>query len=114
MNFVRRFVPLFPEVTAPLVQLTRTDFTTRRRLKNARGSAQDIAFAHIKCLLVWALVFNFLDYERDVVVHVNASELGVGAFLAQPSKNYDSKSDLDTIPYFCHRLKHGQRHYPRR
>ena len=58
-----------------------------------------------------APVLNFPEYEREFVVHVNASELGVGAFLAQPSKNDKSKSDLDTIAYFSQQLKHGQRHY---
>ena len=53
----------------------------------------------------------FPDYEREFIVHVNASELGIGAFLAQPSKNDESKSELDIIAYFSQRFKHGQRHY---
>ena len=47
----------------------------------------------------------------NLFVHVDASEIGVGAFLAQPSKNDDSMSDLDIIAYFSQRFKHGQRHY---
>ena len=46
------------------------------------------------------------------VVYVDASEIGVGAFLDQPSKNDDSMSDLDIIACFSQRSKHGQRHYP--
>ena len=111
MNFVRRFVPNYAEITAPLVDLTRKDFATRPRFKKAWGSAQNTAFAHIKRSLVSAPVLNFPDYEREFIVHVDASELGVGAFLAQPSKNDESKSDLDIIAYFCQRFKHGQRHY---
>ena len=30
-------------------------------------------------------------------MHVDASEIGVGAFLAQPSKNDESKCDLDVF-----------------
>ena len=97
MNFARRFVPNFAEVTAPLVDLTRKEFATRPRFKKAWGETQNTAFAHIKRLLVLAPVLKFPDYEREVIVHVDASEIGVGAFLAQPSKNDDSESDLDII-----------------
>ena len=72
---------------------------------------RDTAFARIKRLLMSAPVLKFPDYEREFIVHVDASEIGVGAFLAQPSKNDGSKSDLDTIAYFSQRFKHGQRHY---
>ena len=44
-------------------------------------------------------------------MHVDASVIGGGAFLAQPSKNDHSESDLDNISYFSQRFKHGQRHY---
>ena len=59
MDSVRRFVPNFAEVTAPLVELTRKDFVTRPRFKKALGNAQDTAFAHIKRLLMSAPVLNF-------------------------------------------------------
>ena len=58
-----------------------------------------------------APVLKFPEYEREFIMHVDASDIGVGAFLAQPSKNDDSKSDLDIIAYFSQRTKHGQRHY---
>ena len=111
MDFVRRFVPNFAEVTAPLVDLTRKEFATRSRFKKAWGKTQDTAFAYIKRLLMSAPVLKFPDYEREFIVHVDASEIVVGAFLAQPSKNDDSKSDLDIIAYFSQRFKIGQRHY---
>ena len=110
MNFVRLFVPNYAEITAPLADLTRKDFATRPRFKNAWGSAQNTAFARIKRLLVSAPVLNFPDYEREFVVHVGASELGLVAFLAQPSKN-DESADLDIVAEFRQRFKHGQRHY---
>ena len=111
MNFVRRFVPNFAEVTAPLVDLTRKEFGIRSRFKKAWGKTQDTAFAHIKRLPMSAPVLKFPGYEREFIVRVDASEIGVGAFLAQPSKNDDSKSDLDIIAYFSQLFKHGQRHY---
>ena len=107
MNFACRFVPNFVEATAPLVDLTRKEFATRSRLKKT----QDTAFAHITRLLIPAPVLKLPDYEREFIVHIDASEIVVGAFLAQPSQNDDSKSDLDTIAYFSQRFKHGRRHY---
>lgn len=44
-------------------------------------------------------------------MHVDASENGVGAFLAQPSKNGKSPENLDMIAFYSQRFKHGQRHY---
>ena len=109
VNFVRRFIPDYAEVTMPLVDLTRKEFATKSRFKKAWNDNHDIAFAQIKRLLVSAPVLNFPDFDREFVVHVDASENGVGAFLAQPSKN-DPES-LDIIAYYSHRFKHGQRHY---
>ena len=87
MNFARRFVPNFAEVTAPLADLTREEFATRSRFKKAWGKTQDTAFAHIKRLLVSTPVLKFPDYEREFIVHVDVSEIGVGASLAQPLKH---------------------------
>ena len=99
INFVRRFVPNFADVTAPLVDLTRIEFATRSRFKEACGKTQDTVFAHIKRSLMSAPVLTFPDYEGEFFVHVDAREIGIGAFLAQTSKNDDSKSDLDIIAY---------------
>ena len=111
MNFVCHFVPNFAEVTAPLVDLTRKEFATRSRFKKDWEKTQDTACAHIKRLLMSAAVLKFPGFGRKFVVHVDASEIEVGAFLAQSSKNDDSKSDLDITAYFSQRFKHGQRHY---
>ena len=110
---MRRFVPNFTEVTAPLVDLTSKEIATRSRFKKAWGKTQDTASAHTRCFLVSAPVLKFPDDEREFIVHVmspDASEMGVGAFLAEPSNNDDSKSDLDIIAYFSQRFTHGQRH----
>ena len=44
-------------------------------------------------------VLKFTDYKREFVAHIDASEIGVGAFLAQPSKHDESTSDLDYIAF---------------
>ena len=45
------------------------------------------------------------------MVHTDASEAGVGAFLAQRSRESSSDSDLDIIAYYTHRFSKSQRHY---
>ena len=98
-------------MTAPLVDLTRQEFSTRPRFKRAWGSAHDTAFADIERLRTSAPVLNFPHYEWEFVVHVDASKIRVDAFLAQPSKNDESKRGLDVIAYFSKRFGHRQRHY---
>ena len=108
---MRRLVSNVAEVIAPLVDLTRKEFATKSRFKKAWGKTQDTAFAHIKRLLMSAPALEFPHYERGYIMHVDANEIGVGPFLAQPSKNDDSTSELDIIAYFSLRFKHGQRHH---
>ena len=92
------------------MDLTCKEFATRLRFKKAWGKTQDTAFAHIKRLQVSAPFLNLPAYEREFIVHVDDSEMGVGAFLAQPSISDYSKPGLDIIAYFFQRFKHGQRH----
>ena len=69
----------------------------KSRFKKASSADQDIAFAHIKRVLSSAPVLRFPDFSRYFVVRTDASELGAGAFLAQPST--DGKY-LDIIAYY--------------
>ncbi|CAB1100355.1 unnamed protein product [Ectocarpus sp. CCAP 1310/34] len=98
-NFVRRFAKNYADLTAPLVDLTRKDFVKPRKFREAWGPDQDAAFQQLKDALYSALVLHFPDFSREFVVHTDASELGVGAFLAQPSpREYEvSASNLDDI-----------------
>ena len=74
--FVRRFVPNFTEISAPLVDVTRKEFTKRSRFKKAWGKTQDTAFAHIKRLQVSGPALRFPGYGRDFIAHIDdASEM---------------------------------------
>ncbi|CAM9332449.1 unnamed protein product, partial [Pylaiella littoralis] len=83
----------------------------KRKFKSASGPAQDAVFASVKSVLASAPVLHFPDFSREFVVHTDASELGVGAFLAQPSKGSSDDKELDIIAYYSKRFSKSQRHY---
>ena len=84
-----RFIPNFAEVSASLDDLTRKEFATRARFKKAWGKRQDTAFAHVRRLLVSAPVLKLPGYEREYIVHVEASKIRVDALFAHPSRLED-------------------------
>ena len=55
------------------------------------------AFARAKRALISAPVLEYPDFTREVIVHTDASEAGVGAFLTQRSRESSSGSDRDII-----------------
>ena len=85
-NHVRRFVDGYAQITAPLVELARKDFVKKTAFKKAFGAAQREAFASAKRALTAAPVLKYPDFTREFIVHTDASEAGVGAFLAQRSR----------------------------
>ena len=58
-----------------------------------------------------AQVIKYPDFIRELVVHTDASEAGVGAFLPERSRESISDSDLDTTAYCSHGVLKTQRHY---
>ena len=106
-NFVR-FVKDYPDLTAPLVELTRKSFVKSTSFKKAWGPAQDAAFQKLKDALSEAPVLHFPDFSRDFAVHTDASEQGVGAFLAQPSKGSTDGKELDIVAYYSKRFSRRQ------
>ncbi|CAB1120564.1 unnamed protein product [Ectocarpus sp. CCAP 1310/34] len=111
VNFVRRAIKDYADVTAPLVELTRKDYVKRASFKKAWGSAQDAAFENVKRVLSSTPVLHFPDFSREFVVHTDASEQGVGAFLAQPSRDSADGKELDIVAFYSKRFSKGQRHY---
>ena len=76
-----------------------------RDSKKAFGRpAQREAFARAKRALTSAPVLKYPDFTREFIVHTDASEAGVGAFLAQRSRESSSDSDLEIIAYYSHRF----------
>ena len=75
-----------------------------RRLSPEHGRA----FTRGKQVLTEPPVLHFPEISREFVIHVDASEAGAGAFLAQ--ENEDT-GDLSIVAYFSQRFHHSQRYY---
>ncbi len=101
-NFYRRFIRDFGQVAAPLTALTSTKvpFTWS-------AQAQE-AFDNLKSRFISAPVLSTPDSERQFIVEVDASDVGVGAVLSQRSSR-DGK--VHPCAYFSHRLNPAERNY---
>ena len=76
-DYYRNYIPNFSTIAEPLYKLTR---------KDARFSwtdEQQLAFDSIKNLLTMAPVLKLPDLQRQFVVQVDASNLGIGGVLMQ-------------------------------
>lgn len=104
VNYVRKFMPNLATITASMVELTKKE--SIKSVAKLWGPEHDKAFAEVEHLLTKAPVLHFPDFCKEFVIHVDASETGAGAFLAQ--KNGD---DLNIIAYFSQRFNKSQRHY---
>ena len=94
-----------------MVELTRKDHVKNTAFKKAFGPGQREASARTKSALASAPVLKYPDFPREFIVYTDASEAGVGAFLAQRAGESSSDSDLDTIAYYGHHFSKSQRRY---
>ncbi|XP_063041160.1 uncharacterized protein LOC134436063 [Engraulis encrasicolus] len=78
-NYYRRFIANFATIAAPL-----TDLTTKRhsRMVKWNPSAED-AFVALKQALCSSPVLVAPDFKKEFLVQTDASEVGLGAVLAQ-------------------------------
>ncbi|KAI2645588.1 Transposon Tf2-9 polyprotein [Labeo rohita] len=102
VNFYRWFIRNFSQLAAPLTALTSTKTPFRW------SSTADTAFAKLKGCFVSAPILVAPDPSRQVVVEVDASEVGVGAVLSQRS-SADGK--MHPCVYFSHHLSPAERNY---
>ena len=87
-----------------MVALTKKEAT--KEISKRWGLEQDQAFARVKQLLTEAPVLHFPYFSKSFVIHVDASNAGAGAFLAQQDGD-----DLKIIAYYSQRFNDSQRHY---
>ncbi len=100
-NFYRRFIRNFSLVAAPLTALTSP------KVPFWNSQAQE-AFDVLKSCFISAPVLCLPDPERQFIVEVDASEVGVGAVLSQRSPR-DEK--VHPCAFFSHRLSPAERNY---
>jgi hypothetical protein len=80
-NFLRRFIPSFAELMSPLYDLLH------KNSKWTWGTSQETAFNKIKTFLCSEVLLRHYNPEKELVVHCDASSVGVGAVLLQPGNN---------------------------
>ena len=76
-GYYRRFIPDFATISAPLVALTK------KNSKFIWNSAHTKAFTSLKKLLCQAPVLSYPNFHRLFVLQTDASDIGIGAVLAQ-------------------------------
>ena len=105
VNFFRKFIPNLASVLAPLVALTKKEAV--KKVAKRWNSEHDQAYATVvNQLLTQAPALQLPDFCQDFAIHVDASEAGAEAFLAQQKGD-----DLVIIAHFSQRFNDSQRHY---
>ncbi|KAI7797064.1 hypothetical protein IRJ41_012065 [Triplophysa rosa] len=101
-NFYRRFIRGFGQVAAPLTALTST------KIPFSWNALAQVAFDKLKSRFVSAPVLCLPDPDRQFIVEVDASDVGVGAVLSQRAE-HDGK--VHPCAFFSHRLSPAERNY---
>jgi len=116
VNFYRRFIQGFASIADPLYSLLKSDHTRKPKQHRGRtrhppvkwewGEKQRAAFAKLKELLTNPPILAYPDFEKEFVVHVDASRCGLGSVLYQ--KNGDQ---LEVLSYASKSLTPSERNY---
>ena len=117
VNFYRKFIRGYASIADPLYSLLRGDKTAKKpkhshghkkpaKVKWEWGEKQRVAFARLKELLTSPPILAYPDFDKDFVVHVDASRSGLGAVLYQ--KDADR---LEVLAYVSKSLLPSERNY---
>ncbi|KAF7640699.1 hypothetical protein LDENG_00022080, partial [Lucifuga dentata] len=101
-NFYRRFVRGFSSIAVPLTALNSSKVPFKWTL------AVEEAFRDLKSLFTSSPILQLPEPDRQLVVRVDASDVGVGAVLSQRSAE-DNK--LHPCAFFSRRLTSAERNY---
>lgn len=101
-NFYRRFIRNYSTVASPLTSLTST------KVPFKWTPAADKAFETLKARFTSAPILQMPDPERQFVVEVDASDVGVGAVLSQRAA---SDGKLHPCAFYSRRLSPAERNY---
>lgn len=100
VGYYRRFVPRLATIAEPLYHLMKND------VKWSWGPPEQAAMDQLKSALTNPPILRLPDFDRDFVLHTDASDTGLGAVLSQ----YDG--DVEHPVYYASKtLNPAQRHY---
>ena len=104
-NFIRDYIPLYAQITAPL-----------ERLKNIKKfkmeGAQLRAFHTLRRVINTAPVLSQPDYKLPFIVATDASQTGLGAVLYQEMTDEDGTTHRRYVAFASTSLKGAQQNYP--
>ena len=101
MTYYRQFVPNYAQVAEPLTHLLRAT------VKFQWGPEQDMAFLHLKRLLVSSHVMAPPQVDKPYKLFTDACNYAIGGILVQDDENGVEK----VIQYVSHALSPSQRKY---
>jgi hypothetical protein len=87
-NYVGRFIPNYSTITEPLRRLTKQD------TKWHWSTEQQRSFEKLKSELTTDRVMAYFDPNKDTVLIVDASPVGLAALLTQDKKSLHTPADL--------------------
>ena len=102
-----KVIPNLATIIDPLVALTRKSVANLKTLRNHWGPEQDAVFIKVKELITSAPVLHFPRFHKSFIIHADASDCAVGAFLAQKEDN----GEAAIIAYFSKRFTSSQQYY---
>lgn len=100
-GYYRLFCPAFSQLCSPLIDLLST-----KRHFNWTDECQN-AFETLRSLLSRAPVLQAPDLHKAFALHVDASDVGVGAMLLQA----DDDGVFHPVCYYSYKLKGYKRNY---
>ena len=100
-GYYRKFIPDFATVSAPLTELTK------KHAKFLWTDRHQKAFQTLKCHLCSAPVLAYPDFERPFWLQTDASDVGLGAVLAQRDANGQER----VIAYASYTLSQREKNY---
>jgi RNase H-like domain found in reverse transcriptase/Reverse transcriptase (RNA-dependent DNA polymerase) len=100
-GWYRRFIPNHATLMAPI-----TDLTKGSTKKFTWTNEANEAFTQLKRILTAESILTMPDYEKEFVLFSDASDIGVGAMLAQGERN-----NQKAVAYFSQKLTSCQKRY---
>ena len=101
IGFFRRFIPLFGQIAKPLYELTK------KNVKFVWTEECENAFQTLKNRITEDTVLAYPDFTKTFILSCDASQTGIGSFLAQ----YDSNNKLRPIAYTSRAFTKSESNY---